>query len=176
MPDYLRLIDRDTTGDRCDVTPLLADHAAFSRLLDDLLGLVGDTPFEAVAAVDALGFVLGTALALRAGRRLVLVRKGGKLPVRADVAEFVDYTGQSKSLELRPDAVTRGRGCWWWTSGWKPGRRSGPRFRWSRRGAPSWSGSPPSTSTPTPPPICGGAATRALLYPTPEFAPQRRAR
>ena len=108
MTDYLKLIDRETTGNRCDVTPLFADPAAFARLLDDLAGLLAGAAFDVVAAIDALGFVLGTGLALRTGKRLVLVRKGGKLPVRADAAEFVDYTGGRKSLELRPDAVAVG--------------------------------------------------------------------
>jgi len=39
---------------------------------------------------------------------LITVRKGGKLPVRTEVAEFIDYTGSRKSLELRPDAIRRG--------------------------------------------------------------------
>ena len=108
MTDYLRLIDRDTTGDRCDVTPLFADPVAFSRLLDDLTGQFAGVGYDLVAAVDALGFILGTGVALRTGKGLVVVRKGGKLPVRADAAEFVDYTGQRKSLELRPDAVAAG--------------------------------------------------------------------
>jgi adenine phosphoribosyltransferase len=102
------LIDRDTSGSRCDVTPLFADPQAFSRLLDDLTRQLAGTEFDQVAAVDALGFILGTALALRTGKGLFAVRKGGKLPVRADAAEFVDYTGRSKSLELRRDAVVPG--------------------------------------------------------------------
>jgi len=108
MSGYLRLIDRDTTGGRCDVTPLFADPEAFARLLDDLTRQFAGTEFDLVAAVDALGFILRTAVALRTGKGLVVVRKGGKLPVPADVAEFVDYTGRPKSLELRPDAVARG--------------------------------------------------------------------
>jgi adenine phosphoribosyltransferase len=105
---YLRLIDRDTAGCRCDVTPLFADPAAFAGLVDDLVGRLAGAAFDVVAAVDALGFVLGTAVAVRTGRGLVVVRKGGKLPVRADAAEFVDYTGRPKTLEVRPDAVPAG--------------------------------------------------------------------
>jgi adenine phosphoribosyltransferase len=107
-PDYLRLIDEHTTGNRCDVTPLFADGEAFAALVDDLLALFSDTPFDAIAGIDALGFVLGGAMALRAGCGLVVVRKGGKLPVFADRIEFVDYTGDAKILELRHGAVTRG--------------------------------------------------------------------
>ena len=108
-PDYLRLIDRQTTGNRCDVTPLFADPDAFAGLLDDLLGRLAEVEFDLVAAVDALGFVLGTGLAIRTHKGLVTVRKGGKFPVKADAAEFVDYTGKRKSLELRPSVVVAGQ-------------------------------------------------------------------
>jgi adenine phosphoribosyltransferase len=108
VSDYLRLIDRNTSGNRCDVTPLFADPEAFGRLLEDLTGQFAGAEFDLIVAVDALGFVLGTALALRMRKGLVVVRKGGKLPVKTDVAEFVDYTGRTKSLELRPDAIAAG--------------------------------------------------------------------
>ena len=105
---YLALIDRETSGNRCDVTPLFADHAAFSALLDDLVPLVEQLTFEAVAGIDALGFILGTALALRCHVGFVPIRKGGKLPVAVDSAACVDYTGQCKTLELRRDVLRPG--------------------------------------------------------------------
>lgn len=108
MLDYLQLIDRQTTGNRCDVTPLLADHRAFSRLLDDLVARCAGIQFDSLAAIDALGFILGTGLAIRTHKNLIVLRKGGKLPVKADTAEFVDYSGQKKSLEMRPDAFAAG--------------------------------------------------------------------
>lgn len=108
MSDYLSLIDQDTTGNRCDVTPLLADSAGFAALLDDMASLLRDTEFDVIAAVDALGFILGAGLAARMHKGLIAVRKSGKLPVRTDAAEFVDYTGGRKSLELRQDAVKLG--------------------------------------------------------------------
>ncbi len=106
-PDYLRLID-EPAGKRCDVTPLFADGAAFAALVDDVLALFSETPFNAIAGIDALGFVLGGAMAVRAGCGFVAVRKGGKLLVAADRVEFVDYTGETKALELRHCAVTPG--------------------------------------------------------------------
>jgi adenine phosphoribosyltransferase len=108
MKKYLDLIDVHTRGRRNDVTPLFADPAAFSELVTDL-----ETPFEAsdidlVAGIDALGFILGTAISIRLGKGLLTVRKGGKLPVQADRVEFVDYTGQTKSLELRSGILQPG--------------------------------------------------------------------
>ncbi len=106
-PAYLRLID-EPAGKRCDVTPLFADSEAFAALVDDLLALFADAPFDVIAGIDALGFVLGGAMAIRAGRGFIAVRKGGKLPVAADRVGFVDYTGETKALELGHNAVTPG--------------------------------------------------------------------
>ena len=122
---YLALIDHQTNGQRCDVTPLFADYAAFSALVDDLAALVEPLAFDVVAGIDALGFILGAALALRTHTGFVPIRKGGKLPVAVDVAECVDYTGQRKTLELRWDAL-------------KPGTRVLLVDEWIETGAQVW--------------------------------------
>ena len=108
MKDYLRLIDTETGGPRNDVTPLFADHAAFASLVDDLLDGFACTPFDLVAGIDALGFILGAAMALKAGKGFIPVRKGDKLPVPVDRVTFVDYTGEQKALEVRQDAIEEG--------------------------------------------------------------------
>lgn len=106
--DYLHLIDIDTPGPRYDVTPLFADYAAFAALVHDLLEPFAGTAFDCVAGIDALGFILGAAMAIRARCGFVPVRKGGKLPVASDRIAFVDYTGARKSLELRKGAIGPG--------------------------------------------------------------------
>jgi adenine phosphoribosyltransferase len=108
MRDYLDLIDTATDGSRYDVTPLFGDYQAFSALVDDLVRMCATVAFDCVAGIDALGFILGTAIAMRTEKGFVPLRKGGKLPIRADTAYFVDYTGQRKSLEIRRDALQPG--------------------------------------------------------------------
>ena len=108
MIDYLRLIADGRPGTRCDVTPIFADAEAFAALIDDLVALARPFQHDLVAGIDALGFILGSAVAAREHKGFVAIRKGGKLPVPADRAEFVDYTGQSKSLELRRTAFPAG--------------------------------------------------------------------
>ena len=108
MDDYLRLIDTQTQGRRYDVTPLFADFQAFSALVEDLIRPFAKVEFDCVAGIDALGFILGAAIAVRLKKGFVPIRKGGKLPVRTDTAEFVDYTEQKKSLELRVGAIPTG--------------------------------------------------------------------
>ncbi|MBI5689587.1 MAG: adenine phosphoribosyltransferase [Verrucomicrobia bacterium] len=100
--DYLALIDRSKLHyKRSDVTPIFAEPAAFARLVEDLAGPYRGAGVQRVAGTDALGFIVGTALALRLGVGFVPIRKGGKLPVRHERAEFTDYTGAAKALELR---------------------------------------------------------------------------
>jgi adenine phosphoribosyltransferase len=104
--NYLDLIDTTTIGRRYDVTPIFGNHQAFTALLDDLMELCREIEYDTVAAIDALGFILGTAIAVRSEKPLVPIRKGGKLPVEVQKASFIDYTGKGKSLEIRYDALS----------------------------------------------------------------------
>ena len=105
---YLDRIDHETSGPRCDVTPLFADAKAFAAAVDDIGRALRATPFDYIAAIDALGFILGTALAVRFGKGLVVVRKGGKLPVDTSNIEFVDYSGSKKTLEMHTGILQAG--------------------------------------------------------------------
>lgn len=102
--DYLRLIDRSKLHyKRSDVTPIFAEPAAFAALVDDLLMPFREARLQCVVGTDALGFVVGTALALRLGVGFVPIRKGGKLPVRHERVAFKDYSGAEKIFELRAE-------------------------------------------------------------------------
>jgi len=52
-------------------TPLFANPAAFSRLLDDLIASLVEVESDVVGGIDALGFILAMALALRTQKGLV---------------------------------------------------------------------------------------------------------
>lgn len=108
MKQYLRWIDRDTIGNRYDVTPLFSHHADFNALVDDLVECTAGTTVDLVACIDALGFILGTAIARKLEVGILPVRKGGKLPVESDRTAFRDYTGQDKQLEIRRDILSQG--------------------------------------------------------------------
>lgn len=103
---YFDRMGTDTTG-RYDVTPLFADAGTFAELRADLLERVPGDP-TTVAGIDALGFVIGSALVTELETGFVAIRKGGKLPYPPDELlrrEFTDYSEESKALELHPDAV-----------------------------------------------------------------------
>ncbi|MGH3368393.1 MAG: adenine phosphoribosyltransferase, partial [Nocardioidaceae bacterium] len=67
-----------------DITPLLADHAGFSAVID-VLGRAGrdgsgNVVVDKVVGMEARGFILAAPVALALGAGFIPVRKSGKLP------------------------------------------------------------------------------------------------
>lgn len=63
-----------------DITPLLADGAAFGACVRALAQLPAARDADVIAGIEARGFILGAALALEVGAGMLPVRKVGKLP------------------------------------------------------------------------------------------------
>jgi adenine phosphoribosyltransferase len=97
---YLKLVDTSTQG-RYDVTPLFTDPTALKTLAKDLCNMIGTCSPTVVCAIDALGFILGTAIACEMDLGVVPIRKGGKLPCPVHRISCIDYSGTQKALELR---------------------------------------------------------------------------
>lgn len=89
-----------------DITPLIADGRGLSAAIDHLAE-IAPAGMEAVAGIEARGFIFGAALAERLGLGFVLLRKAGKLPVDTISADYALEYG-SASLELDPTAVEAG--------------------------------------------------------------------
>jgi adenine phosphoribosyltransferase len=68
-----------------DITPLLADAAALEAAIERLAAPWRAAGIDAIAAVEARGFLFATPLALALGVGVIPVRKPGKLP--ADTIE-----------------------------------------------------------------------------------------
>ena len=84
-----------------DIAPLLRTH--FRATIDAMSALLTAEEWQsldAVAAVDARGFVLGAALAERHGKGVVLIRKRGKLPPPLVSAAYQLEYGES-ALEMQ---------------------------------------------------------------------------
>jgi adenine phosphoribosyltransferase len=88
-----------------DITPLLADPAAFAATVTGLAA--GYAGVDKVAGIEARGFILAApvALSLRAG--FVPVRKQGKLP-GPSYAETYDLEYGTATIELHQDALSPG--------------------------------------------------------------------
>ncbi len=90
-----------------DITPLLADVQAFGHAIDLLAQPWLDMRIDAVCAVEARGFIFGTAIASRLGAGFVPLRKPGKLPPPVIGIDYALEYGQDR-LEMRADALACG--------------------------------------------------------------------
>jgi adenine phosphoribosyltransferase len=90
-----------------DITPLLADHAAFSAAVDALAATV-ESDVDVVAGIEARGFLVAAPLALRLGVGFVPVRKAGKLPHDV-VAQVYDLEYGTAEIEVHADAFVAGQ-------------------------------------------------------------------
>ncbi len=77
---------------------------SFSTILDDLLRPFEDDEIDVVAGIDAAGFVLAGAMAVRLGKGVLTLRKGGKTPVDYDTVPMMNYSGKTQHLEMRKPA------------------------------------------------------------------------
>jgi adenine phosphoribosyltransferase len=91
-----------------DPTSIYINGAAFHDLLDDLQADFGDMKCDVVGGLDAMGFVLGSALATRLGVGFLPIRKAGKLCVDTDMVSFTNYSGRTQEMEMRLPAFARG--------------------------------------------------------------------
>ena len=89
-----------------DITTLLLDPVGYAASVKRLAAMV-DGPIDAIAGVEARGFVFGAALAREMGAGLVLVRKRGKLPGKTITEDYALEYG-SDSLEMHDDAIPKG--------------------------------------------------------------------
>jgi adenine phosphoribosyltransferase len=82
-----------------DITPLLADAAAFAAAIGRLAEPWRGVPLDAIAAVEARGFLFAGPLAIELGVGVIPVRKPGKLPA-ATIAHEYDLEYGRDRLEM----------------------------------------------------------------------------
>lgn len=91
-----------------DITPLLADPAAFRQAVDQLAEPFRGAGVELVVAAEARGFIFGGAVACELGAGFVPVRKPGKLP-HETAEETYELEYGTDALEIHTDAVRPGQ-------------------------------------------------------------------
>ncbi|MFI8349638.1 adenine phosphoribosyltransferase [Streptomyces sp. NPDC085596] len=90
-----------------DITPLLADPAAFTALTDTLAELATNTGATKIVGLEARGFILGAPVAVRAGLGFIPVRKAGKLP-GATLRQAYDLEYGSAEIEVHAEDLSDG--------------------------------------------------------------------
>jgi len=107
---YDQFINKRTIG-RVDVTPLFENSEAFAHFISDIVKPFQRLNFNKVAGLDALGFIIGGAVANKLKKGFVAVRKGGKLPGIPGTTvktPFVDYTKRKQYFEINKNAIKKG--------------------------------------------------------------------
>lgn len=90
-----------------DITPLLSNPRVFRVLIDAFVHRYFDVRPDAIAGLDARGFIIGSVLAYELNVGFVPIRKKGKLPFTT-VEETYELEYGSATVEIHTDAVQAG--------------------------------------------------------------------
>ena len=90
-----------------DITPLLADKDALVAAVDALAEPFADIKIDYIAAVDARGFIFGSAVAEKLNAGFIPIRKPGKLPYETESLTYQLEYG-TDTLQVHKDAVKPG--------------------------------------------------------------------
>ena len=108
---YLDIMSPNTKGEKfawLDPTSIYINGDAFHDLINDLVLDLKNVKCDVVAGLDAMGFVLGTALATRLNVGFLPIRKAGKLCVDTESVTFTNYSGRTQDMEVRTPAFLSG--------------------------------------------------------------------
>jgi adenine phosphoribosyltransferase len=90
-----------------DITPLLADEAAFSTVIDVIVVHFGRGNIDKVVGIEARGFIIASPVAYHFSAGFVPVRKAGKLPWQSE-SETYELEYGTETLEIHKDALGPG--------------------------------------------------------------------
>jgi adenine phosphoribosyltransferase len=94
-----------------DISPLLADHAGLTAVVDALAASgrdeSGRVVVDKVVGMEARGFILAAPVALALGCGFVPVRKAGKLPGKTHAVSYALEYGEA-TLEIHQDGIAPG--------------------------------------------------------------------
>jgi len=90
-----------------DITPLLQNAKAFEGAIDEMAKLLSGHDIDLLVGIEARGFIFASALALKLGTGLVIIRKPGKLPYVTINASY-DLEYGTDMLEVHRDAIHHG--------------------------------------------------------------------
>ncbi|HEY1091083.1 MAG TPA: adenine phosphoribosyltransferase [Burkholderiaceae bacterium] len=91
-----------------DITPLLADGQAFALLIEQFAQRYRARHVQAVAGLEARGFIVGAALARALGVGFIPIRKQGKLPFATLEESYALEYGEA-TLQIHTDALEPGQ-------------------------------------------------------------------
>ena len=91
-----------------DINPVLRNNEALNYITEKLSEQLGSNQIDMVAAIESRGFIIGSLLAMKLNKGLILMRKAGKLP-GPTVSEPYDIEYGSAVMEVQIDAIKAGQ-------------------------------------------------------------------
>jgi adenine phosphoribosyltransferase len=91
-----------------DITSILASPKAFGYCVEAMVDLYTGRQIDAVAAIEARGFVFAAPFAIRMGIPLLLIRKKGKLP-GITLSKKYDLEYAQAEIEIHREDVPEGK-------------------------------------------------------------------
>lgn len=90
-----------------DINPVFRNAGALKYLAGAFSRAFPKSKFDSVAGIESRGFVVATALAMKAGKGVIMIRKAGKLPGNT-VKKSYDIEYGNATMEIQDDAVKKG--------------------------------------------------------------------
>ena len=90
-----------------DINPVFKQYNALNYIADEFYRIFGKARVDAVAGIESRGFIIATALALKFGKGVVMIRKAGKLPGKT-LKKSYDIEYGSATMELQENAIKKG--------------------------------------------------------------------
>ena len=90
-----------------DITTLLKDPVGFRITINEFVHRYTAVKIDKVAAIEARGFIIGSALAFQLGVGFVPIRKKGKLPDKTIGHDYELEYGADR-VEMHVDAIAKG--------------------------------------------------------------------
>ncbi len=90
-----------------DITPVLTDHELCNDIADEFVQSCAGQKIDAIACIDARGFLFGMLISQKMGVPFIPVRKAGKLPYKKITESYALEYGTAE-VELHEDAIQPG--------------------------------------------------------------------
>ncbi|MCL2442156.1 MAG: adenine phosphoribosyltransferase [Treponema sp.] len=91
-----------------DITSILSSPLAFRYCIEKMVEIYKDSRIEAIAAIEARGFIFASAYAFHAGIPLIPIRKKGKLP-GITLSKKYDLEYAQAEIEVHSADVPKGK-------------------------------------------------------------------
>jgi adenine phosphoribosyltransferase len=92
-----------------DIGGFLYEPSIFQKVVDIFADRYREIGIDAVAGLDARGFVLGPPISLALKKPFIMMRKKGKMPNTVSSDDYVTEYGSRAGLTVQRDKITKGQ-------------------------------------------------------------------